>query len=101
MTLRNSRGKLLGRLSARKGRYGFTQAILPRAMVHDAVLKDVPDEAVEWKKRAREVRETEEGVEVEFDDGTVEKGDLVIGADGVKSKVREAIFERKYDAEYE
>jgi hypothetical protein len=68
MTLRNSRGKLLGRLSARKGRYGFTQAILPRAMVHDAVLKDVPDEAVEWKKRAREVRETEEGVEVEFED---------------------------------
>jgi len=102
MTLRNSRGKLLGRLSAgRKERYGFTQAMLPRAMVHDAVLKGVPDEAVEWKKRAREVRETEEGVEVEFDDGTVEKGDLVIGADGVKSKVREAIFERKYDAEYE
>ena len=31
----------------------------------------------------------------------MEKGDLVIGADGVKSKVREAIFGKKYDAEYE
>ena len=53
MTLQNPRGKVLGCLSAgRKERYGFTQAMLPRAMVHDAVLKGIPDEAVEWKKRA-------------------------------------------------
>jgi len=102
ITLRNSRGKLLGGIrNGRKERYGFDQVLLPRESVHDAVLKDVPPDAVEWKKKAREVRETEEGVEVEFEDGTVEKGDLVIGADGVRSKVREAIFGNKYQAEYE
>jgi 2-polyprenyl-6-methoxyphenol hydroxylase-like FAD-dependent oxidoreductase len=102
ITLRNSSRKLLGQMRfGRKERYGFDQVLLPRASVHDALLKDVPDNAVEWKKRACEVRETEEGVEVEFEDGTIEKADLVIGADGVRSKVREAIFGKEYEAQYE
>jgi len=100
--LRNSSGGLLGYLSGgAKERYGFDQMLLPRAVVHNAVLKGVPNRDVEWNKRAREVRETEEGVEVEFEDGTVERGDLVIGADGVRSIVREAIFGDKYSAVYE
>jgi 2-polyprenyl-6-methoxyphenol hydroxylase-like FAD-dependent oxidoreductase len=102
ITLRNSSGKLVGRMSGgRKERYGFDQMLLSRAAVHDAVIKGVPDDAVEWQKKAQEVRETEDGVEVEFEDGTVEKGDLVIGADGVKSVVREAIFGDKYPVLYE
>jgi 2-polyprenyl-6-methoxyphenol hydroxylase-like FAD-dependent oxidoreductase len=102
MALRNSTGKLLGHMCVKgKERYGFSELMLPRATVHDAVLRGVPREAVQWEKRVREVRETDEGVEVEFEDGTTDSGDLVIGADGVRSKVREAIFGRKYDAEYE
>jgi 2-polyprenyl-6-methoxyphenol hydroxylase-like FAD-dependent oxidoreductase len=101
-TFRNSSGGLIGHMSGgRKERYGFDQMLLPRATVHGAVLKGVPDDAIEWQKKAREVRETEDGVEVEFEDGTVEKGDLVIGADGVKSVVREAIFGDKYPVIYE
>jgi 2-polyprenyl-6-methoxyphenol hydroxylase-like FAD-dependent oxidoreductase len=100
--LRNSTGSLIGRMyGGSKERYGFDHMRLPRAVVHDAVLNGIPDGVLEWKKRAREVRETEEGVEVEFDDGTVETGDLVIGADGVKSVVRKAIFGDKYPVEYE
>jgi 2-polyprenyl-6-methoxyphenol hydroxylase-like FAD-dependent oxidoreductase len=101
-SFRNSTGRSVGRFSGgSKERYGFDQMLLPRAVVHDAVLIGVPDGVVEWQKRAKEVRETEKGVEVEFEDGTVETGDLVIGADGVKSVVRKAIFGDQYPPQYE
>src|ERR1700722_1279467 len=41
---RNSSGKYIGRIaSGGKERYGFDQMLLPRAVVHNAVLKGVPD----------------------------------------------------------
>jgi len=102
MTFRNSSGTLLGRYwSGRKERYGFGHVLLSRAVVHEALLQDIPAGAVEWGKKVSLVRETADGVEVEFEDGTVEKADLVIGADGVKSLVREAIFGKEYQAQYE
>jgi 2-polyprenyl-6-methoxyphenol hydroxylase-like FAD-dependent oxidoreductase len=102
MTFRNSSGTLLGRYwRGRKERYGFGQVLLPRAVVHEALLEDVPAAIVEWGKKALLVRETTEGVQVEFEDGNVEHADLVIGADGVKSVVREAIFGKEHQAEYE
>lgn len=39
-----------------------------------------------------EIRQDEEGVEVEFTDGKRQRYDLVIGADGLYSKTREALF---------
>jgi 2-polyprenyl-6-methoxyphenol hydroxylase-like FAD-dependent oxidoreductase len=102
ITFRNSSGRLVGQMMVgRKERYGFDHMFLPRAVVHDAVLMGVPDGDVEWRKKALRVSETKHGVEVEFEDGTVEEGDLVIGADGVKSVVREAIFGDKYPVQYE
>lgn len=84
-----------------------------RGVVHDALMGvgvaskagGVPPEDVEWGRKVRGVREmvTDDGVEVEveFCDGSVERADLVIGADGVRSVVRECMFEGKYPAQYE
>lgn len=102
MTLRNSQGKLLGHLtSGKKGRYGFDQMFLARAAVHEALLNELPQTAVGWGKKVKSLKETEEGVEVQFEDGSVEHADLVIGADGVRSRVREGILGGGYEAEYQ
>jgi 2-polyprenyl-6-methoxyphenol hydroxylase-like FAD-dependent oxidoreductase len=102
MTFRNSKGVLLGKLAVGKGgRYGCPQMMLSRAAVHEALLAEVPEGAIEWGKRVCAVIETVEGVEVGFEDGAVEKADLVIGADGVRSMVREAVVGCNYPARYE
>ncbi|KAJ7116506.1 hypothetical protein C8R44DRAFT_627586 [Mycena epipterygia] len=103
MTFRNSKGTLLGRLRAgRKSRYGFGELFLPRATVHEALIQELRPGAVAWGCKVRHVKENGDGVEVTMEDGTVEIGDLVIGADGVRSVVREAMFGgQQYDARYE
>jgi 2-polyprenyl-6-methoxyphenol hydroxylase-like FAD-dependent oxidoreductase len=101
-TFRNARGTLLGQyLTGTRERYSCVQTFVTRASVHEALVKEVPQDAVEWGKNVKGVRETERGVEVQFDNGTVEHADLVIGADGVKSTIREAIFGDKFNAEYQ
>ncbi|KAF7330239.1 FAD-binding protein [Mycena venus] len=101
MTFRNSKGTLLGRFRAgRKARYGLGELMLPRATVHDALLQELRPGAVAWNTKVRYVKEDQDGVEVTLEDGTVERADLVIGADGVRSVVREAIFGQKYQATY-
>ena len=102
--MRNSHGTLLGYNSngADVVKYKCNQMLLPRAVVHDAVMMDVPPKDVHWNMRVKKVHEKPDGkVEVVFEDGSVESADLVIGADGVRSVAREAIFGDKYIAEYE
>jgi 2-polyprenyl-6-methoxyphenol hydroxylase-like FAD-dependent oxidoreductase len=102
MTFRNSSGRMVGRFfGGRKERYGYDLLMMRRAVVHEALLRAIPVDAVEWEKKVEAVRETDEGVVVEFTDGTSDNADLVLGADGVRSVVREAVFGNKYPAEYE
>ena len=42
-----------------------------------------------WGKRFLKYEENEDGVEVFFEDGTSAKGDVLVGADGSRSRVRE------------
>lgn len=102
IAFRNSTGRLLGQYwNGRSERYGFNQLMLRRSIVHEALLQDIPPNAVVWGTKVQSIRETSDGVEVTFADGSSEKADLVIGADGVRSVVRECMFENKYPAEYE
>ncbi|KAJ7183237.1 hypothetical protein C8R46DRAFT_1066346 [Mycena filopes] len=102
VAFRNSKGSLLGRFRmGRKARYGLGELMLPRAAVHDALLQELRPGAVAWGSKVRYVKEDADGVDVTLEDGTVERADLVIGADGVRSVVREAIFGQKYEAKYE
>lgn len=65
-----------------------------RADLHEilanAILKLKPD-VVHLNKKATRFEESEDGVELFFEDGTSAKGDILVGADGVKSIVRDQI----------
>ncbi|KAI0426697.1 FAD/NAD(P)-binding domain-containing protein [Xylaria sp. FL1042] len=49
---------------------------------------------IQFGKRLRSVEEEEMGVTVYFEDGTSASGDMLVGADGVNSKVREHMLGR-------
>ncbi|KAH8694307.1 hypothetical protein BGW36DRAFT_384723 [Talaromyces proteolyticus] len=63
-----------------------------RGHLHAALLKHVPREAIHLGKRVSHAEATEDRVSLHFIDGTSTYGDVLIGADGIKSKVRQAYF---------
>jgi 2-polyprenyl-6-methoxyphenol hydroxylase-like FAD-dependent oxidoreductase len=100
-TFRNSRGSLLGHyVGGSKERHGFVQVFVTRTMIHQALLREVPQSAVHWGKNVKRVEATDDGVQVQFADGSMEHADLVIGADGLKSTVRKSIFGDEFTPKY-
>ncbi|KIV77452.1 hypothetical protein PV11_09246 [Exophiala sideris] len=59
-----------------------------RAHLHDALLQHVPREIIHLNKEIISAEADGAGVTLLFKDGTNVKGDILIGADGLRSKVR-------------
>ena len=63
-----------------------------RAHFLDELVKGIPAYRAHFNKRLQDLEETEDGVILHFKDGTTATADVVIGADGVHSKVRELLI---------
>ena len=72
--------------------YGAPQITIHRADVLAALTEALPAGQVTFGKRMTALRETDGGVELLFADGACESVDVVIGADGIHSRVRAALF---------
>ncbi|KAG6887573.1 hypothetical protein C0992_011742 [Termitomyces sp. T32_za158] len=81
--------------NVRSKRSGF-DLIVRRVVVYEALLLDVPADAIIWYSKLQSVEEDERGVEVVFANGSSDIADLVIGADGIWSVVRECISGELY-----
>ncbi|KAJ5892144.1 uncharacterized protein N7473_008372 [Penicillium subrubescens] len=70
------------------------QTTLRRANFLDALVGLIPAEIVHFGKRLEKLVESDEdeGVELVFDDGSVVRADVVVGCDGIKSKVKESML---------
>lgn len=75
--------------------YGERYYVVHRADLHkvlaDAVRAHDPD-AIVTGRRCVDLEQDASGVAVRFDDGRWERGDALIGADGVRSRVRSILF---------
>ena len=70
-------------------RLGGTVRMVPRRVLLERLLEGFPAERIRCNTRAIGAVSTRDGVRIEFEDGSSTEGDLLIGADGLHSVVRD------------
>jgi FAD-dependent urate hydroxylase len=88
-----SRGHELASLdvNAMVDRLGAPVRMVPRRVLLERLLDGFPRDRIRCNARAARVVTNPDGVHVEFDDGSEARADLVIGADGLHSVVRDVV----------
>jgi len=72
--------------------YGAPYLLAHRGDLHAALASAVPEEIVKLNHRLTGIDQTPRGVRLTFDNGQVAEADAAIGADGVHSVVKAALF---------
>jgi FAD-dependent urate hydroxylase len=78
-------------VTAMVNRLGAPVRMVPRRDLLERLLEGFPTDRVRCNCRAVDVVTTRNGVRVEFEDGSRVEGDLLIGADGLHSVVRDVV----------
>ena len=84
-------------LTAIVDRLGASVRMVPRRVLLERLLAGFPTDHIQYDRRVAKVASTPDAVRVEFANGSVVEGDLLIGADGLHSKIRDVVGAR--DAE--
>lgn len=72
--------------------YGLSNIAIHRADLHQVLIREVGLENIVLNKRLLNIEKLTQGYTLQFEDGTRVDTDYVIGADGIKSKVRQELF---------
>lgn len=72
--------------------YNLNNVAIHRASLHEVLLSELVDVPLHLNKKLKKLKEQADGIELEFLDGTTHRTNLVVGADGIHSGVRQAIF---------
>jgi 2-polyprenyl-6-methoxyphenol hydroxylase-like FAD-dependent oxidoreductase len=89
LKVKNESGKLLMRADVSK--YAPPSICIHRADLIDLLRRNCPSETLRLGKAFERFEQTESGVTAFFADGTSAHGDILIGADGINSRVRAQI----------
>ncbi|KAF9538039.1 hypothetical protein EC957_007296, partial [Mortierella hygrophila] len=73
---------------------GYDHIVFPRPEFYDLVLSRVPREKIHFNKKVMSLEQNKEGVMIRCSDGTTYHGDILVGADGAYSGVRQALYKR-------
>lgn len=82
----------LGMGNIAEEQYGAPQVTIHRADIINALAENFPLENIQFEKRLKSLTQTDAGVSLRFEDGSEATFDVVVGADGIHSRVRSALF---------
>jgi 2-polyprenyl-6-methoxyphenol hydroxylase-like FAD-dependent oxidoreductase len=91
----NERGKVLASTAGEATRYGHPTVMITRAALHCVLVKHAQQEGIpiHFSKSFVSLEDTPgQSVVARFSDGSSEVADFVVGADGIRSQVRQAIM---------
>ena len=88
----NAETSRLGMGNIAETQYGAPQVTIHRADLLAALAAEFPGERVLFAKRMATLTQDAQGVTLTFEDGSTARHDLVVGADGIHSRVRAALF---------
>lgn len=75
-------------------KYNVYNIAIHRADLHRILADAVGHESIVLGKRLKTFSKEKESYRLEFEDGTTDKAQYIIGADGIKSRVRTLLFEK-------
>ncbi|KAG9071628.1 hypothetical protein KI688_005841 [Linnemannia hyalina] len=73
---------------------GYSQYLVARPDLYDLILKQVPAHKIHFGKRVLNITEEDNKVTVYTNDNGMHVGDIVVGADGAYSAVRQRMYDR-------
>ncbi|KAK3832359.1 MAG: hypothetical protein J3R72DRAFT_454209 [Linnemannia gamsii] len=77
-----------------KENIGYDSLLFSRPHLHKLMLSKVPPEKIRYGKKVLSVGQSEYGVLLRCSDKSVHEGDILVGADGAYSAVRQSMYER-------
>jgi 2-polyprenyl-6-methoxyphenol hydroxylase-like FAD-dependent oxidoreductase len=100
----NARGRLIGSIDQSRDATAFGQCMvmIRRATLHHALLDEARERGVrvEFRAKVREVELAAEHAIVICEDGRRERGDILIGCDGLRSRIRSLLLPEAAGPEY-
>ncbi|GAA5044822.1 FAD-dependent urate hydroxylase [Thermocatellispora tengchongensis] len=94
LDVRSARGRpvMVVDTGSLEARFGAPVVVIPRRSLLARLAEGLPEETVRFAARVTRLHDDGRSVRVQTEDGTTYQADLLIGADGVNSQVRTALF---------
>ncbi|KAF9931279.1 hypothetical protein FBU30_010508 [Linnemannia zychae] len=73
---------------------GYCQYIVARPKLYDLILRQVPKHKINFGQRVLNISEEDDKAFIHLSDNSVYKGDIIVGADGAYSAVRQRMYEQ-------
>ncbi|KAF9090361.1 hypothetical protein BGX29_011512 [Mortierella sp. GBA35] len=75
-----------------KEMFGYDNYIIARPLLYDLLLRQVPKERIHMGAKITQTYQDDNGVRIRCSSGTVYEGDILVGADGAYSSVRQNLY---------
>lgn len=89
---RNLKGQLVNSQSPQYSAGQMPNILIHRKAILETLLEFLPQECLHLNAHCQAIAQTEDRVTVDFSNGTQWQGDLLVGADGLFSQVRESVI---------
>ncbi|KAF9210165.1 hypothetical protein BGZ49_003619 [Haplosporangium sp. Z 27] len=73
---------------------GYDLVLFSRPELYNLLKSRVPEHKLHMSKKVASFQQNDQGVKLEFQDGTSATGDILVGADGAYSSVRKNLYEQ-------